>query len=207
MKEGVDTFQGFIRVYMNLMRPISMSLSPRPTSIYDVVGEDSLSSDNEDTMTTSFYLPKDTTKVIHIRSDTTAQEVIKALLHKFKITDNPRKFAVYEKIMEPGKKVIKRRLADDEKPLPLCLSWTADGLETRRFILQENETGEVMWEAFSVPELENFLRILDREEEEYLEQVRAKYQLLKIQMTQRMKEMDQEREKSFAKDTRTPVFV
>ena len=37
-------------------------------------------------------------------SITTAQEVIRALLQKFKITDNPRKFALYEKIDEEGQK-------------------------------------------------------------------------------------------------------
>ncbi len=37
-------------------------------------------------------------------SDTTAQEVIKALLQKFKITDNPRKFALYEKVANEGEK-------------------------------------------------------------------------------------------------------
>lgn len=33
-------------------------------------------------------------------SDTTAQEVIRALLQKFRITDNPRKFALYERLNE-----------------------------------------------------------------------------------------------------------
>ncbi len=65
---------------MNLMRPISMTLPMRPPSIYDVIGSDGEASGDEsdggggagggvggdDTLTTSFYLPKDTTKVIHI---------------------------------------------------------------------------------------------------------------------------------------------
>jgi hypothetical protein len=34
------------------------------------------------------------------------------------------------------------------------------------------------WEAFTLPELNNFLRILDREEEEYKNIVRKKYQFL-----------------------------
>ena len=53
--------------------------------------------DGGDTQIASFYLPKDTTKVIHISSDTSTQEVITLLLQKFRITDNPRKFALYEK--------------------------------------------------------------------------------------------------------------
>ena len=53
--------------------------------------------DGGDTQIASFYLPKDTTKVIHISSDTSTQEVITLLLQKFRITDNPRKLALYEK--------------------------------------------------------------------------------------------------------------
>jgi len=34
---------------------------------------------------------------VWLNSTTTAQEVIRALLSKFKITDNPLKFALYEK--------------------------------------------------------------------------------------------------------------
>ena len=40
-----------------------------------------------------------------------------------------------------------RRLRDDECPLALCLSWTADGLNFHRFVLQENDTGEIMVRA------------------------------------------------------------
>ena len=40
-----------------------------------------------------------------------------------------------------------QRLTDEEKPLPLCLAWTDEGLEGLdkfKFILQENDTGEIM---------------------------------------------------------------
>ena len=40
---------------------------------------------------------------LHFCSSTTTSEVIRALLQKFKITDNPRKFALYEKIFEADK--------------------------------------------------------------------------------------------------------
>jgi hypothetical protein len=36
----------------------------------------------------------------------------------------------------------------------------------------------LQWEAFTLPELNNFLRILDREEEEYKNMVRKKYEFL-----------------------------
>jgi len=40
-----------------------------------------------------------------------------------------------------------RRLSDAERPLPLCLRWAdagSDRLNRTRFILQENDTGEIM---------------------------------------------------------------
>jgi hypothetical protein len=35
------------------------------------------------------------------------------------------------------------------------------------FGVQENDPGEILWEQFSLPELKNFLLILDREEAWY----------------------------------------
>lgn len=46
---------------------------------------------------TSFYLPKDTAKHLHISSQTQAREVIEALLNKFTVVDNPAKFALFER--------------------------------------------------------------------------------------------------------------
>ncbi len=88
----------------------------------------------------------------------------------------------------------------------------------------------LQWEAFSVPELENFLKILDREEEEYIDQVRHRYKMLKIQMDHQLADMEEEQRllghttphqgetsldnassdsvpDPFDKDTREPVFV
>ena len=152
-----------------------------------------------DAQIASFYLPKDTTKVIHIgryvtayynshtmnvldvfsnkfccilsnfclspHSDTSTQQVIELLLSKFKITDNPKKFALYEKI-EDEKGVtsythivlnfvegfewflvffsVMRKMCPDEQPLPLCLSWGSQGLESHKFVLHENDSGDVI---------------------------------------------------------------
>ena len=76
----------------------------------------------------------------------------------------------------------------------------------------------LQWEAFSIPELENFVRMLDKEEEEYVEQVRAKYKLMKIHMSRRMAEIQPEEQKDASNNTdtansaskeskREPVFV
>jgi len=219
-----NTFQGGIRVHMNLTRPINMRISFEPPTLFDVREDESLKAPRENAQVSSFYLPKDTTKVIHITSITTTAEVIRVLLAKYHITDNPRKFALYEKIAEAGKPVVLRRMADDEMPLQLCLSWTCesiDQLDHNQFVLQENDTGEILWEAFSLPELENFLSVLNREEEEYVNQVRTKYRLLKVRMRKQQQKLDAiqrsdsspspsaagTKRPSTAGAKRTPVFV
>jgi Ras association domain-containing protein 5 len=51
----------------------------------------------------------------------------------------------------------------------------------------------LQWEAFSLPELENFLLILNKEEEEYLKQITQTYRLLKIHFHRRLKELKRDR--------------
>ena len=67
-----------------------------------------------------------------------------------------------------------RKLADDEQPLRLRLL-AGPSEKALSFVLKENESGEVNWDAFSLPELHNFLRILQREEDEQLRRVRHRY--------------------------------
>lgn len=51
----------------------------------------------------------------------------------------------------------------------------------------------VQWDAFSLPELSNFLRVLDREEEESIAQLKHKYSVMKRIMLHRLKELRKER--------------
>ena len=46
------------------------------------------------------------------------------------------------------------------------------------FVLQENDPGEINWESFTMPELKNFLLILDREEAWYKRKIHEKYELI-----------------------------
>ncbi|EDO41731.1 predicted protein, partial [Nematostella vectensis] len=164
MKE--DAFQGFVRVHMNLLRPINIVAGERPLSIFEAVR----SENSKKIQRTSFFLPLGTVKALHISSTTTVQEVIEALLKKFKVADNPRKFALFECYQEEDRHLILRRMADMERPLVLRLLWGGGDIK-HSFSLQENETGDIVWEVFSLTELQNFLRILDKEEEELIEQV------------------------------------
>ncbi|XP_069793394.1 ras association domain-containing protein 1 isoform X2 [Narcine bancroftii] len=167
------TYTGFIKVQLKLVRPISVSASTKPPSIYDAKKAAAPTRPQSIKRRTSFYLPKDTVKHLHISSQTKASEVIKALLNKFMVVDNPRKFALFERI-EKDDQVYTRKLSDDEHPLYLRLLAGPDE-KMLSLVLKENETGEVNWDGFSVPELQNFLRILQREEEEHVRQMFGKY--------------------------------
>lgn len=172
---GGNTFQGFIRVQMNLLRPINIIAGESPLSIFDPAQKEE---DHRNPQRTSFFIPSGTSKALHVTSETTVHEVIVALLKKFKVADNPRKFALFECFQEENKHIILRPMSDMEKPLVLRLLWGGADLR-HNFSLQENETGDIVWDVFSLPELQNFMKILDKEEEEHILQVKAKYQTYK----------------------------
>ncbi|XP_047439341.1 ras association domain-containing protein 1 [Mugil cephalus] len=176
-KDG--SYTGFIKVHFQLVRPISL---PPPQSLGSTQEGDQQGRHMK--RRTSFYLPKDTAKHLHISSETRVREVIEALLNKFTMVDNPAKFALFERSDRQGQ-VYMRKLSDDERPLYLRLC--AGPRETAlSLVLKENETGDVNWDAFSFPELCNFLRILQREEEEHVRQIVKRYALARDRMKQAM---------------------
>ncbi|CAN0104930.1 unnamed protein product [Lampetra fluviatilis] len=114
-----DSYTGFIRVHMSLSRPISVESGKRPPSIYDALrsgatgaaaagaaasasSSSSLSVSGGLRRRTSFYLPHDAVKQLHVSSGTTAREVIEALLRKFMVLDSPRKFAIFQRCESNG---------------------------------------------------------------------------------------------------------
>lgn len=169
------SYTGFIKVHFQLARPISL---PPPQSFYS----HHLEWDKRMRRRTSFYLPKDTVKHLHISSQTQVHEVIVALLKKFTVVDNPAKFALFEQT-ERQNQVYVRKLSQDEQPLYLRLC-AGPSEKVMSLVLKENETGEVNWDAFSFPELCNFLRILQREEEVHVCQIVKRYALARDKMMQ-----------------------
>ncbi|XP_065097501.1 ras association domain-containing protein 5 isoform X1 [Paramisgurnus dabryanus] len=175
MKLGSDgTYTGFIKVHLKLRRPVT------------VISDDKLqglcsSPDNADNRT-SFYLPKDAVKQLHISSTTTVREVIQGLLKKFMVQDNPCKFALY-RLTRRHSQAFLEKLPLPDCPLYLRLLAGPDQ-ENLTFELRENETGEVEWHAFSVPELQNFLIILEKEENERVRQVEQRYAAYKEKLQQ-----------------------
>lgn len=175
-------FRGFIRVHLNLTRPINVVAGTRPPSIYDIIKEDDESANVCRRTLTSFYMPRDTVKNIHITSESTSLEVIRSMLKKFKVVDNPQKFALYQCFPDPDKegKTLLKRIGDQDRPLRIALDWLDS--DDKKFVLQENDTGDIAWDAFALPELNNFLVILQREEEEHVQQVVLKYRALKAEL-------------------------
>ncbi|XP_062401240.1 ras association domain-containing protein 5 isoform X1 [Sardina pilchardus] len=143
------SYTGFIKVQLRLRRPVT------------VAGR------------ASFYLPSDAVKQIHISSTTTVSEVIQGLLKKYTVLDNPQKFALYRRTHRDGQD-LSQKLQVSEHPLYLRLVAGPEP-DHLTFVLKENETGEVDYHAFSVPELQNFLTILEKEERERLRVVEHRY--------------------------------
>ncbi|KAJ6216476.1 hypothetical protein RDWZM_007633 [Blomia tropicalis] len=220
--ETKQLFRGFLRVHMNLTRPINVIAGKRPPSIYDIINEEEKQqqqpNNNQRKTLTSFYMPRDTVKNIHITSESTSLQVIKAMLKKFKVVDNPQKFALYLRRRFPDEELQKmqddeesstsststnndehrrfeeaisqfltpsnyghslKRLNDQERPLILQLEFDSFLYGSVDIVLQENDNADIAWDAFEVPELKNFLKILDREENEHLEHVQTHYHELK----------------------------
>lgn len=57
----------------------------------------------------------------------------------------------------------------------------------------------LQWEAFSLPELNNFMRVLDREESEYMTELKHKYKFMKKIVQTRLKELRIERQQAAGK--------
>ena len=149
------TFRGFLRVHMNLTRPINVIAGTRPPSIYDIINDKEITSRR--TLTT-FYMPRDTVKNIHINSLNTSIDVIKAMLKKFKMVDNSQKYALYKKFtLDPKSTPVLSRIADQDHPLRIALEWLDS--EDKSLVLQENDTADVSWDEFQLPELNNFLKV------------------------------------------------
>ncbi|XP_003410320.2 ras association domain-containing protein 5 isoform X1 [Loxodonta africana] len=185
MKLSEDgTYTGFIKVHLKLRRPVTVPAGIRPPSIYDAIKDVNLAATTD--KRTSFYLPLDAVKQLHISSTTTVSEVIQGLLKKFMVVDNPHKFALFKRMHQDGQ-VLFQKLSVADCPLYLRLLAGPD-TDVLSFVLKENETGEVEWDAFSIPELQNFLTILEKEEQDKIQQVQKKYDKFRQKLEEALRE-------------------
>ncbi|XP_018542263.1 ras association domain-containing protein 5 isoform X2 [Lates calcarifer] len=192
------SYTGFIKVHLRLNRPVTVpdleaagleGASRQPGGCSRTPSEDQERMDcGQSEKRTSFYLPCDCVKQLHISSLTTTREVIQGLLKKFMVLDNPRKFALYRQTHRDGQDLF-QKLPLCERPLLLRLI-TGPDPDQLSFVLKENETGEVEWHAFSVPELQNFLVILEKEEAERVRAVEQKYATYRQKLQQALRQHD-----------------
>ncbi|XP_076861001.1 ras association domain family member 3 isoform X3 [Brachyhypopomus gauderio] len=152
-------YTGFIKVQLELRRPITVTGGGGGGG--GMKGQE------------AFYLPRGCVNTLHISSANTVRQVIEALLRKFTVADNPAKFALYKRFRREDHVYI-CKLSEGEHPLFLRLL-AGPNLDMLSFVLREQQTGEVMWDAFSIPELHNFLRILDKEEQDQVRVITARY--------------------------------
>ncbi|KAM4615219.1 ras association domain-containing protein 3 [Polymixia lowei] len=155
-------YTGFVKVQLELRRPVTVR-----------GGRGGAAGGGGSAGEEAFYLPRGATNTLHISSSNTVRQVIIALLNKFTVADNPAKYALYKRYRRE-EQVYVCKLAEGEHPLFLRLVAGPD-TDTLSFVLREQQTGEVMWDAFSIPELRNFLRILEKEEQEQLESITRRY--------------------------------
>lgn len=196
MKLAADgSYTGFIKVHLRLSRPVTVQAGDGPGNDGQTANHNRISSDGQEESDcvpnekrTSFYLPSDCVKQLHISSLTTTREVIQGLLKKFMVLDNPRKFALYRQTHRDGQDLF-QKLPLFERPLLLRLIAGPDP-EQLSFVLKENETGEVEWHAFSVPELQNFLVILEKEEKERVRAVEQKYTIYRKKLQHALQQQD-----------------
>lgn len=170
-------YTGFIKVQLELKRPITVrgggAAGPRGAGAVSGGGEE------------AFYLPHGAVNTLHVSSTNTVRQVIEALLNKFTVADNPAKFALYKRCRREEQVYI-CKLSEAEQPLFLRLL-AGPNTDTLSFVLREQQTGEVMWDAFSIPELHNFLRILDKEEQEQLRAITHRYDTYKQKLEEALK--------------------
>lgn len=195
-------YHGYIRVIFDVIRPVDIRTSGKTSSIYDINLCD-LEQMDEDAPFLSFNLPRNYQTTVHVSSETTANKVIEKLLNKYDIINHSGQFALFEKVnmtttedegpsSESASTVYLRKVGSEEHPLELCLCWTNQNGESaardkRQFVLRENDAGEILWEAFSVPELKTFLEILDQEEEKHVRSIGQKYVSLRETLKERLK--------------------
>ncbi|XP_041709760.1 ras association domain-containing protein 3 isoform X1 [Coregonus clupeaformis] len=161
-------YTGFIKVQLELMRPIT-------------VREGRGGGGGEEV----FYIPRGVTNTLHISSNNTVRQVIQALLTKFTVADNPAKYALYKRCRRE-EQVYVCKLSEGEHPLFLRLL-AGPNTDTFGFVLREQQTGEVMWDAFSIPELSNFLRMLEKEETDRVCSVTRRYDNYRLKLQEAMR--------------------
>ncbi|XP_064407242.1 uncharacterized protein LOC135352063 isoform X3 [Halichondria panicea] len=164
-------YQGFVRVHMCLQRLIHVSTAVTRASWYRYMRPVKERTTNSvdgmsDGFEIAFYLPTDTNRLVHIINTTTTKELVNILLKKFYVTDNRKKFSLYE---EYGSDC--RLLFEEDHPLEIMLDGSC-AHRNSKLVLRDKTFS---WDVFALPELTNFIRILHQQEEIYINKLKARF--------------------------------
>lgn len=157
-EDGV-TFRGYIRVTVNLSRPVTVldkkleknhQNSPDMSKLHSHSNHSDNQTEkqnhkqlnNHNQVNPNHYHIKikkfDTfSKNLHLTSQTTSEDVISALLNRYKITTHIKKFALFEKTLKSSDHEVLCRLSYNSRPLLLRLIHGKNSLEKEHtFILR-----------------------------------------------------------------------
>ncbi|MEQ2190567.1 hypothetical protein XENOCAPTIV_000029 [Xenoophorus captivus] len=166
-KDG--SYTGFVKVQFKLARPVSV---PAPKKGGPDAGGRRASGVKR---RTSFYLPKDASKHLHISSHDE-----RPLRLRLNAGPNEKVLSFVLKENETGEVNVSVASAKGNQikaipTIPLNLIDLSYGHLCSSFLF-------LQWHAFSMPELKNFLLILQREEEEHVKQIVQRYTLARTRM-------------------------
>ncbi|KAF1741947.1 hypothetical protein MXB_1495, partial [Myxobolus squamalis] len=179
LKDDLKSFVGTLRVQINVRRPVSVPEKPSYASNESNSGTDAMDINlfailNYKRQHSSLYLPQGIFASVSISSDATTTSVIQQIIRKFKLLCNHQKYCLYIQCYERNSIRISK-LKENEYPLMLVLEWGPEDI-SHIISLEENENGEISviklssfkWQYFEIPELNNFIKIINTEENTYI---------------------------------------
>lgn len=140
-----------------------------------------------DRETSVFTPPKGSAMSVWGSSLQPTQEVVNALLQKYRVESDPKLFALYV-IKESGER---RLLGDNEFPLLLRVNLGPHENIAKFYLMDRRATVEIRHEVaqfirFSYAELRAFLNMFYEEEEREAERIKEKYQLMRCKIMMRI---------------------
>lgn len=137
--------------------------------------------------TSVFTPPKGSAMSVWGSSLQPTQEVVNALLQKYRVESDPKLFALYV-IKESGER---RLLGDNEFPLLLRVNLGPHENIAKFYLMDRRATVEIRHEVaqfirFSYAELRAFLNMFYEEEEREAERIKEKYQLMRLKIMMRI---------------------
>ncbi|KAF0986843.1 hypothetical protein HZS_1682 [Henneguya salminicola] len=179
MNEDKKTFSGTLRIQINIRRPITVPEGV--TTLNNLVLLSPTEPNNKSNPTTGlkrvrsiFYVPQGAFFSITTSSDILAPLVVEQIIKKYNIVCSPDKYCLFVQHHVENNTLISR-IKDNECPLINVLKWGPN--DTSHIIsFEENDSADIDWDNFQVPELKNFLQIINIYEKQHICQTEVLYE-------------------------------